>query len=150
MSLERNKELARAAIEIWSTGDFSRVLEIFTSDYVMHQHHNAAVGGTGDLNLKALRAFAHEFRVGFPDFHDTIDLQLAEGDLVATRFTSTGTHTGSFQGIAPTGRKLSWTGTVIDRIQDDRIVESWGNWDMMGMLQQLGVIPTRPATGSAV
>ena len=61
MSLERNKELARAAIEIWSTGDFSRVLEIFTSDYVMHQHHNAAVGGTGDLGLKALRAFAHEF-----------------------------------------------------------------------------------------
>ena len=141
MSLERNKELARAAIGIWSTGDFSRALEIFTPGYVMHQHHDAAVGGTGDLGLKALRTFAHEFRVGFPDFHNTIDLQLAEGDLVATRFTSTGTHTGSFQGIAPTGRKLSWTGTVIDRVQDDRIVESWGNWDMMGMLQQLGVHP---------
>ena len=70
--------------------------------------------------------------------------------MVATRFTSTGTHTGSFQGIAPTGRKLSWTGTVIDRVQDDRIVESWGNWDMMGMQQQIGVIPTRPGTGSAV
>ena len=48
-ALERNKALARAAIEIWSTGDFSRVLEIFTPDYVMHQHHDATVGGTGDL-----------------------------------------------------------------------------------------------------
>ena len=88
MSLEQNKELARAAIAIWSTGDFSRVLEIFAPDYVMHQHHDSATGGTGDLGLKAMRDFAHEFRTGFPDFHDTTDLQLAEGDLVATRFTS--------------------------------------------------------------
>ena len=144
MSLERNKELARAAIAIWSTCDFSQVLENFTADYVVHQHHDP--DGRGDLGLKAMRAFAHEFRTGFPDFHDTIDLQLSEGDLVATRFTSSGTHTGPFQSIAPTGRQLSWTGIVIDRVQDDRIVESWGNWDMMGMLQQLGVIPTRPTS----
>ena len=69
---------------------------------------------------------------------------------MATRFTSTGTHAGLFRGVAPTGRKLSWTGTVIDRVQEDRIVESWGNWDMMSMLQQLGVISTRPGAGSAV
>ena len=149
MSLEQNKELARAAIAIWSTGDFSRVLEIFAPDYVMHQHHDSATGGTGDLGLKAMRDFAHEVRTGFPDFHDTTDLQLAEGDLVATRFTSSGTHTGPFQGVAPTGRKLSWTGIVIDRVQDGRIVESWGNWDMVGMLQQLGAIPTRPGTAQA-
>ena len=150
MSLDRNKELARAAIAIWSTGDLSRVLETFAPGYVMHQHHHDAAGGTGGLDLKAMRAFAHEFRTGFPDFHDTIDLQLAEGDLVATRFTSTGTHTGPFQGIGPTGRELSWTGMVIDRVQDDRIVESWGSWDMLDMLQQLGAIPTRPATAQAV
>jgi predicted ester cyclase len=92
-----------------------------------------------------MRAFAHEFRTGFPDFRDTVDLQLAEGDLVATRATSSGTHTGPFQGIAPTGKRLSWTGIVIDRVQDGRIVESWGNWDMMGLLQQLGAVPARPA-----
>jgi predicted ester cyclase len=157
MSLERNKELARAAIAIWSTGDLSRVLEVFAPGYVMHQHHHEAAGGAGDLDLKAMRDFAHEFHTGFPDFRDTIDLQLAEGDLVATRATSSGTHTGPFQGIAPTGKRLSWTGIaptgkrlswtgiVIDRVQDGRIVESWGNWDMMGLLQQLGVVPARPA-----
>jgi predicted ester cyclase len=146
MSLERNKELAREAVAIWSTGDLSRVLEVFAPGYVMHQHHHYdAAGGPGDLDLKAMRDFAHEFHTGFPDFRDTIDLQLAEGDLVATRATSSGTHTGPFQGIAPTGKRLSWTGIVIDRVQDGRIVESWGNWDMMGMLQQLGAVPPRPA-----
>ena len=136
--LEANKALARAAIGMWSSGDFSHALEIFAPDYVMHQHHHA--DGGGDLGLKAMKAFAHEFRTGFPDFHDTIDLQLAEGDLVATRFTSQGTHTGPFQGMAPTGKQLSWTGMVIDRVKDGRIVESWGNWDMLGMLQQLGAV----------
>ena len=145
MSLERNKELAREAIAIWSTGDLSRVLEVFAPGYVMHQHHHGAAGGAGDLDLKAMRDFAHEFHTGFPDFRDTIDLQLAEGDLVATRATSSGTHTGPFQGIAPTGKRLSWTGIVIDRVQDGRIVESWAIWDMMGMLQQLGAVPARPA-----
>ena len=114
MSLERNKELARAAIAIWSTCDFSQVLENFTADYVVHQHHDP--DGRGDLGLKAMRAFAHEFRTGFPDFHDTIDLQLSEGDLVATRFTSSGTHTGPFQ-VSPrlagssAGRASSSTGS---------------------------------------
>ena len=96
----------------------------------MHQHHHADSGG--DLGLKAMKAFAHEFRERFPDFHDTIDLQLDEGDLVATRFTSQGTHTGPFQCMAPTGKRLSWTGMAIERNQDSGIVESRGNWDMLG------------------
>lgn len=66
---------------------------------------------------------------------------------MATRFTSTGTHLGEFQGLAPTGRKLSWTGTVIDRVRDGRTVESWGNWDMMGMMQQLGAVELRVGKG---
>jgi predicted ester cyclase len=139
MTLELHKALARAAIGAWGTGDFSRMDEVFAPGYRMRRHHDPD-GGTGDLDLEALKAFAAEFRAGFPDFRDTIDLQLAEGDLVATRFTSTGTHAGPFRGMAPTGRKLSWTGMVIDRIRDGRIVESWGNWDMMGMLQQLGAV----------
>ena len=143
MTLERNKELARAAIGIWSTGDFARAREIFAPGYVMHQHHDP--DGSGDLGPEALVAFAAEFRAAFPNFRDTVDLQLAEGELVPTRFTSAGTHRGEFLGVAPTGRRLSWTGTVIDRVADGRIAESWGNWDMMGMLQQLGAIPARPA-----
>jgi steroid delta-isomerase-like uncharacterized protein len=138
MTLELHKALARAAIGIWSTGDVARAGEIFAPDYAMHQHHDHDPDGSGGLVLEPLLAFLAEFRKAFPDLEDRIDLQLAEGDLVATRFTSTGTQTGPLQGLPATGRRASWTGTVIDRVRDGRIVESWGNWDMMGMMQQLG------------
>ena len=90
-----------------------------------------------------MKSFAAEFRRAFPDFHDSIDIQVAEGDLVVTRFTSTGTHRGTFMGVEPTNKKLVWTGITIDRISGGKIVESWANWDMMGMMQQLGVISRR-------
>jgi predicted ester cyclase len=76
----------------------------------------------------AMKSFATEFREAFPDFHDSIDIQLAEGDMVATRFTSRGTYRGSFMGVEPTNRALTWTGTTIDRISPEgKIVESWTN-----------------------
>jgi hypothetical protein len=87
-----------------------------------------------------MKSFAAEFRRAFPCFHDSIAIQVAEGDLVVTRFTSTGTHRGTFMGVEPTNKKLVWTGITIDRISGGKIVESWANWDMMGMMQQLGVI----------
>jgi predicted ester cyclase len=142
MSVEANKALARAAISIWTTGDESRIAEVFASDYAMHQHHDPE--GSGDLDLAAMQGFAREFRQSFPDLRDTIDLQVAEGDLVATRFTSRGTQSGAYHGIAPTGRPMAWTGMVIDRIADGRIRESWGNWDMLGMLQQMGAVVRQP------
>jgi steroid delta-isomerase-like uncharacterized protein len=135
MSVEENKALAREAIGIWTTGDLDTADRLYASDYVNHQLHDP--DDPGDLvGVEAMKAFATEFRQAFPDFRDSIDVQLAEGDLVATRFTSMGTHRGTFRGIAPTGRHISWTGITIDRVAGGRIVESWANWDMV--LQQLG------------
>jgi predicted ester cyclase len=114
--------------------------EIYGPDYVNHQHHDP--NDPRDLHgTEAMKQFAREFREGFLDFHDSIDLQIAEDDMVATRFTSTGTHRGTFMGVEPTNREVSWTGITIDRIADARIVETWWtNWDTMGMLQQLGAL----------
>ena len=89
---------------------------------------------------EAWKTFVREFRQAFPDFHDTIEDQVAEGDKVVTRFTSQGTQAGEFMGVPPTGKHVRWTGIVVDRIADDKIVESWGSWDMLGMPQQLGGI----------
>ena len=140
MSAEENKRLAREGIRIWTTGDFDAADEIYAPDYVNHQHHHP--DDPRDLHgVEAMKTFAAEFRQAFPDFLDSIDIQLAEGDMVATRFTSRGTHRGMFLGVEPTNKELTWTGITIDRISDEgKIVESWTNWDMMGMMEQLGVV----------
>jgi steroid delta-isomerase-like uncharacterized protein len=141
MSAGSNKRLAREAIQIWTTGDLGAADEIYASDYVNHQHHDP--NDPRDLHgLEAMKAFAAEFRQAFPDFHDSIDIQLAEGEMVVTRFTSRGTHRDTFMGAEPTNRDLSCTGITIDRISKSKIVESWASWDMLGMMQQLGIVAT--------
>ena len=108
MSAEENKRLARDAIQIWTTGDFDAADEIYAPDYVNHQHHDP--DDPRDLRgVEAMKAFATEFREAFPDFHNSIDIQIAEGEMVATRFTSRGTHKGAFMGVEPTNKELSWT-----------------------------------------
>ena len=139
MTAEDNKRLAREAIGIWSSGDLDAADGVYAPDYVNHQHHDP--DDPRDLHgIEAMKGFVAEFRRAFPDFRDSIDIQLAEGDLVTTRFTSTGTHEGPFMGVEPTGRELTWTGISIDRISEGKIAESWANWDMMGMMHQLGAI----------
>jgi steroid delta-isomerase-like uncharacterized protein len=139
MSVERNKDLARQAIGIWTTGVFDAVDELYAPEYVNHQHHDP--DDPRDIHgAEAMKRFARKFREAFPDFHDSVDIQIAEGDMVATRFTSTGTHRGTFMGVEPTNRELTWTGITIDRIAEGKIVESWANWDMMGMMQQLNAV----------
>jgi steroid delta-isomerase-like uncharacterized protein len=139
VSTAENKRLAREAIRIWTTGDLDAADDIYAPNYVNHQHHNP--GDPQDLHgVEAMKSFAAEFRRAFPDFHDSIDIQVAEDDLEVTRFTSTGTHRGTFMGVEPTNKELVWTGISIDRITGGKILESWANWDMMGMMQQLGAI----------
>ena len=81
-------------------------------------------------------------RSGFPDFQVTIeDLFAAEGEKVVLRFTFRGTHQGEFLGVAPTGKRVTMAGIDIFRIADGKIVELWGQEDVLGMMQQLGAIP---------
>jgi predicted ester cyclase len=69
-----------------------------------------------------------------------IDDQVADGDKVVTRFTSTGTHRGALMGLQPSNKRASWMGIVIDRIEEGKIVEEWVSWDLYGMMQQLGAV----------
>jgi steroid delta-isomerase-like uncharacterized protein len=106
MTAEEKKALAREAISIWTTGDFDAAEEIYAPDYVNHQHHHP--GDAEDIHgTEAMKKFAAEFRKAFPDFRDSIDIQIAEGDMVATRFTYRGTHRGTFIGAEPTNKELS-------------------------------------------
>ena len=82
-----------------------------------------------------------EIRRAFPDYAGTNIEQIAEGEKVANRFVFLGTHLGEFEGVAPTGKRVEFIGHSIDRVVDGKIVESWIEVDMMGVMEQLGVVP---------
>jgi predicted ester cyclase len=88
--------------------------------------------------------FSQGFRealAAFPDYMGKNIDMFAEGDKVAVRWTAVGTHQGSFMGIAPTGKQVTFSGMSIDQYADGKLIEYWIEMDMLGVLQQLGVGP---------
>ncbi len=134
---ETNKTVSRRLVEeAFNKGEYDVVEELVAPTYV---NHDPLTGDT--KGPEGTRAVIEGYRSAFPDLTITIEEQLAERDLVATRWTATGTHKGELLGIAPTGKESTVTGLTIDRIADGKLVESWNNWDTLGMLRQLGVVP---------
>jgi predicted ester cyclase len=89
---------------------------------------------------EAWTRFLAGFVEGFPDLQITVEDAVGEGDLVAQRVHFTGTHTGEFQGLPPTHRKVAFSGLELNRFVDGRVVEHWFQLDALGLLQQLGLI----------
>jgi ketosteroid isomerase-like protein len=136
MSVEENKALVRRYFEeIDETGDVS-VLDRYVSPGFVD--HYPAPGCTPDL--AGLRLAFEMFRTGSPGPHRLDDV-IAEGDKVVVRVTGEGVHSGELFGIPPTNRHFTATGITILRIAGGKIVERWAEVDMLGCLQQLGVIP---------
>jgi predicted ester cyclase len=81
-----------------------------------------------------------EIRRAFPDYAGTNVEQIAEGEKVANRFVFLGTHLGEFEGVTPTGKRIEFIGHSIDRVVEGKIVESWVEVDMLGVMQQLGAV----------
>jgi steroid delta-isomerase-like uncharacterized protein len=132
---EQNKKLIQRDIEeIYNRGNLAVADEVAASDLVIHMPSQEIRGRTG------AKQYVAQLRTGFPDLHLVIEDQIAEGNRVVTRWVASGTHKGEFQGVPPTGRKIRVVGTVIDRIDDGKIVECWSQVDELGMMQQLGVI----------
>jgi len=82
------------------------------------------------------------FRTAFPDVRFTVEDQIADGDLLANRFTVRGTHQGEFMGIPPTGKQATVSGIDMIRVRDGKVVEHWVQMDQMGLMQQLGLMPS--------
>ena len=136
MSAEENKALVRRFVEeFWNEGNMSAADELMAVDAAIHMP-------TGEVvKIDGLKSFAGTFRGSFPDWHSTVEELIAEGDRVAELWTGRGTHRGELQGIPPTGKRVEVPGSVFYRIVDGKIVEFRGQLDMMGLVQQLGVIP---------
>lgn len=141
MSTEQNKALVRRFYEeVFNQGKYEVLDEICAPHYVSHNPGNPP--GLPN-NLEGQRQIVTIYRNAFPDIHFTIDDIIAEGDTVVCRWTGTGTQTGELLGIPPNGKRGTVTGTDVQRIENGKLVEGWGVFDQLGLLQQLGVIPAR-------
>ena len=137
MSTEENKALVERFVEeFWNEGNTAAADELMAPDAQIHLP-------TGEVvDVDGLKGFAGVFRGSFPDWHSTFEELVAEDDRVAERWTGRGTHRGELQGIPPTGKRVEVPGSVFYRIVDRKIVEFRGQLDMMGMMQQLGAMPS--------
>jgi steroid delta-isomerase-like uncharacterized protein len=144
---DQNKALARRAIEeVFNQGKLNVIDELVASNATFH---DANVPGGKFTGPEGMKQFVQIYRTAFPDIHITIEDQVAEGDKVVTRWTGRGTHKGDLMGIKPTNKQATVTGTDVERYQNGKVVESWASYDMLGMLQQLGVVPAMtPAAAS--
>ena len=138
MGAEDNKAVSRRFItEVFNDGKYEVADELLAENFSAHSSGN-------DQGRDEFKEMVRAFRGAFPDYHCTIDDQIAEGDQVATRWTFHGTQTGPLMGLPPTGRPVEVTGVAIDRVVDGQLVESWLELDMNRMLQQLGAAPPPP------
>jgi steroid delta-isomerase-like uncharacterized protein len=130
---QANKDLVRRYLQqAYDEGRPEIVDECFAEDYV---NHDPAPGLSPDREgEKLLVAMFHE---AFPDLKSSVDDQIAEGDMVFTRWSAVGTHQGEIMGIPPTGRRVTMDGHEVTRIRDGKVVEYWINWDAAGFVRQL-------------
>lgn len=133
-----SKHLSRRVFEeIWNDKNLNAVDELMTSSYVHHDPQSPDARG-----IESYKKFVQQYHAAFPDLHFEIEDELGDEQAAVSRWTATGTHQGNLPGIAPTGRKISVSGMTIARVKDGKFIESWSNWDTLGLMQQLGVIPS--------
>jgi predicted ester cyclase len=89
-----------------------------------------------------LREYFRRYSDAFPDARLTVHEQVVEGDKVATRWSARGTHAGEIAGIGPTGKEVTVSGLTISTLERGQVVQQWTTWDRLGMLVQLGAVPT--------
>ena len=138
---DQNKAVAHRLAAAFNRHDLTALDELATDDVVYHELPPGLPPGRAGYT-----AFSQLFLDAFPDLELTIHDLVAEGDKVAARLSFSGTHQGEFLGVAPTGRGVEVTGLTIIRLAGGRVAEQWEQFDMLGLMQQLGVIP---ASGQA-
>jgi predicted ester cyclase len=137
MSTEANKKLVRRFYEEIDKGNLDAMDELVAEDYMDHSPPPFPGFAPGRQGLKqAFRLFWD----ATPGTHDIED-QIAEDDKVVTRLTACGVQKGDLPGIAATGNPFTMTATVVHRIENGKLAEKWSDKDVLGMLQQLGVVP---------
>ena len=136
MSIEENKSIVRRFFEVGpSKGDLDAANELLAPDFFLHVPLPCSPGVRGiDEVVSACRA-------AFQGLDVTVEDMVTEGDMVAARFTARGVHNGAFMGLPPTGKPITMTGMEIFRLEKGKIAELWGEANLLGLMQQLGILP---------
>jgi steroid delta-isomerase-like uncharacterized protein len=135
---EHNKTIVRRVVtELWNNGNVSVADELFAPNY---EHHDASTPDFG-RGPDSEKKRASLYRNAFPDLQLIIEDLIAEGETVMTRWSCRGTHKGDLNGIAPTGKQVNISGVTVVRLTNGKMAEGYVNWDALGLMQQLGVVP---------
>jgi predicted ester cyclase len=133
---EQIKANLRKFIKELDNGNLNIIDEFFSPDVVIHSPPNP------DMNLELYKQFVRGVRGAFPDMQVVVEKIIVEGDKSALLYTAQGTHKGELQGIAPTGKRVIWTGCEVIHWKAGKVIEGWWYADQVGMMQQLGILPT--------
>jgi predicted ester cyclase len=132
MSLEENKAIVRRFIEAYNKQNLDLFDDLVAPDFVDHVHQQQG--------LESLKQIFNMAFIGMSDLHETIEDISAEGDKVWVRLTYTGTHTGEWFGLAPTGKKVTTMMFAVYRIVNGKLVEGWFLTDNLALFKQLDII----------
>jgi steroid delta-isomerase-like uncharacterized protein len=136
MSVEDNKTIARRFIQVWGEGNLDVIEKLAAPSLVVRYPTIPQV-------IQSSREFRHVlagFRSAFPDSALRVAEEIAEGEKVVIRWTFSGTHKGTFMGIPPTDKQVTWTGITIYRIVDGKVVQEQGEEDFAGFFRQVGLV----------
>lgn len=135
-----NKILARTWFEeAFSKGKLELIETLIAPEYI---NHDPNVPGGAWRGREGARLLISTYRGAFPDVRFNIEAQVEEADTVVTRWTATGIHGGPLNQIPATGKPVTITGINVKKFKEGKTIEEWANFDMMGMLRQLGVMST--------
>ena len=135
MNSAKAKELIKDLHKVWNFNLLSEIPNIYTEDFVVHwSKANREFSSFGHDGIKKV---IEETLIAFPDwFEDVVDI-IAENDRVVTRYVSTGTHSGPYQGIQPTGKKITVDEISVFRLKENKVAEQWCLVDDLALLKQL-------------
>ena len=144
MSAQENKELVRRILEEYNAikGDAAKARAWVDRSYSPESVTHAPI--SGDMNFEQIKQY-HAAQVGALTPHYTVKNVIAEGDVVVSQFTLNATHQGTYMGIPATGKKMQVEGAMVIKVGDNKMQELWLYVDTLGMMRQLGAIPTPPA-----
>ena len=134
MSADNKALLTRWFDEVWNQGRAATIDELLTEDSVVYGLGPALRG------VEEFKTFHANYRNAFPDITIQIDDMVAEGDMIAVRWSASGTHRGDGLGFGATGREARFSGMLVARARDGKLLEGWNSFDQLGMLNQLGVV----------